>query len=156
MPFSDQRKAAAARRRYDIVLYGATGFVGRQTVAYLAGHPQVRSAGLNLALAGRNRDKLEQVRRECAGTLPKAGVLVAAADDTRALNALARQASVVLSTAGPFGHEPAMWHYGFLFSPALTVGGGTGEVQRNIVAERVLGLPHDVEVDPGRTWAASR
>ena len=102
MPFSDQRKAAAARRRYDIVLYGATGFVGRQTVAYLAGHPQVRSAGLRWALAGRNRDKLEQVRRDCAGTLPDVGVLVAAADDTRALNALARQAAVVLSTAGPF------------------------------------------------------
>ena len=37
----------------------------------------------------------------------------------------------------------AMWHYGYLFSPALTIGGGTGEVQRNIIAERVLGLPHD-------------
>jgi alkylation response protein AidB-like acyl-CoA dehydrogenase len=35
------------------------------------------------------------------------------------------------------------WGYGFLFSPALTVGGGTGEVQRNIVGERVLGLPHE-------------
>jgi len=35
------------------------------------------------------------------------------------------------------------WGYGFLFAPALTIGGGTGEVQRNIVAERVLGLPHD-------------
>ena len=34
-----------------------------------------------------------------------------------------------------------MWHYGFLFAPALTIGGGTGEVQRNIIAERVLGLP---------------
>jgi alkylation response protein AidB-like acyl-CoA dehydrogenase len=45
------------------------------------------------------------------------------------------------------------WGYGFLFAPALTVGGGTGEVQRNIVAERVLGLPHDVDVEAGRTWA---
>lgn len=44
---------------------------------------------------------------------------------------------------GPLGTEPALWHYGFLFSPALTVGGGTGEVQRNIISERVLGLPHD-------------
>jgi alkylation response protein AidB-like acyl-CoA dehydrogenase len=35
------------------------------------------------------------------------------------------------------------WANGFLFSPALTVGGGTAEVQRNIVAERVLGLPRD-------------
>jgi alkylation response protein AidB-like acyl-CoA dehydrogenase len=36
-----------------------------------------------------------------------------------------------------------MWSRGFLFSPALTVGGGTAEVQRNIVAEKVLGLPRD-------------
>jgi alkylation response protein AidB-like acyl-CoA dehydrogenase len=49
-----------------------------------------------------------------------------------------------------------MWHHGFLFAPALTVGGGTGEVQRNIVAERVLGLPHDVDVEQGQTWAESR
>jgi alkylation response protein AidB-like acyl-CoA dehydrogenase len=35
------------------------------------------------------------------------------------------------------------WTVGFLFSPALTIGGGTAEVQRNIIAERVLGLPRD-------------
>jgi alkylation response protein AidB-like acyl-CoA dehydrogenase len=36
-----------------------------------------------------------------------------------------------------------VWSYGFLFSPALTIGGGTWAVQRNIVAERVLGLPRE-------------
>ncbi len=51
---------------------------------------------------------------------------------------------------------PVTWHYGFLFAPALTVGGGTGEVQRNIVAERVLGLPHDIDVEQGQTWAETR
>jgi alkylation response protein AidB-like acyl-CoA dehydrogenase len=35
------------------------------------------------------------------------------------------------------------WVMGFLFTPALTIGGGTAEVQRNIIAERVLGLPRD-------------
>jgi alkylation response protein AidB-like acyl-CoA dehydrogenase len=37
----------------------------------------------------------------------------------------------------------ATWSRGFLFAPALTIGGGTAEVQRNIVAEKVLGLPRD-------------
>ena len=36
-----------------------------------------------------------------------------------------------------------VWHYGYLFSPALTIGGGTWAVPRNIVAEWVLGLPRD-------------
>jgi alkylation response protein AidB-like acyl-CoA dehydrogenase len=48
------------------------------------------------------------------------------------------------------------WYDGFLFSMALTIGGGTGEVQRNIVAERVLGLPHDVDVEAGKSWAENR
>ena len=69
-----------------------------------------------------------------------------------------------LAGAGGHAHRPTgrsaapagMWHYGYLFAPALTVGGGTGEVQRNIVAERVLGLPHDIDVEQGQTWSESR
>jgi alkylation response protein AidB-like acyl-CoA dehydrogenase len=57
----------------------------------------------------------------------------------------------MLSGGGPPGRTDAglsdasarLWGFGFLFSPALTVGGGTAEVQRNIIAERTLGLPHD-------------
>ena len=48
------------------------------------------------------------------------------------------------------------WYDGFLFSQALTIGGGTGDVQRNIVGERVLGLPHDVDVTTGMTWAEAQ
>jgi len=52
--------------------------------------------------------------------------------------------------------EWAQWERGFLFSPALTVGGGTSEVLRNIIAERLLGLPHDHDVEQGKTWAETR
>ncbi|MCU1389610.1 MAG: putative acyl-CoA dehydrogenase [Ilumatobacteraceae bacterium] len=43
----------------------------------------------------------------------------------------------------PSDLEDPGWYDGYMFSMALTIGGGTGEVQRNIVAERVLGLPGD-------------
>jgi alkylation response protein AidB-like acyl-CoA dehydrogenase len=39
--------------------------------------------------------------------------------------------------------DHAVWTGAFLFSQALTIGGGTGNVQRNIVGERVLALPHE-------------
>ncbi len=45
----------------------------------------------------------------------------------------------MLATGGGSHGDPT-WHYGFLFSRALTIGGGTGEVQRDIVGSRVLGL----------------
>ncbi len=44
-----------------------------------------------------------------------------------------------------------LWSFGFLFAPALTIGGGTAEVQRNIIAERTLGLPHDPPPGPRAT-----
>jgi 3-oxochol-4-en-24-oyl-CoA dehydrogenase len=52
------------------------------------------------------------------------------------------------SPVGGWGPDGAVlgdhtWSRGFLYAPALTVGGGTAEVQRNIVAEKVLGLPRD-------------
>lgn len=52
--------------------------------------------------------------------------------------------------------EHAGWLHGYLFARSLTIGGGTGEVQRNIVAERVLGLPHDVDVQQGKTWSQAQ
>lgn len=92
--------AVSRSRTYDVVLYGASGFVGRQTVAYFAKHPQVQATCLKWAVAGRSVDKLEAVLRDCG--VPKVGVVVAEAHDAAAMDALARNARVVLSTAGPF------------------------------------------------------
>jgi alkylation response protein AidB-like acyl-CoA dehydrogenase len=59
-----------------------------------------------------------------------------------------------LTGVGPFGGPDRQgWDFGYLFSQALTIGGGTGDVQRNILGERVLGLPHDIDVEAGKTWS---
>jgi 3-oxochol-4-en-24-oyl-CoA dehydrogenase len=57
---------------------------------------------------------------------------------------------------GLFSDVEPIWHYGYLFAPALTLGGGTWAVQRNIVAERSLGLPHDIDAEKGMTWSEAR
>jgi short subunit dehydrogenase-like uncharacterized protein len=80
-------------RQYDIVLYGASGFTGRQTIEHCR---QFAPPGLRWAIAGRNRSKLESFNS--AGV----DVLVADAQDEDALNRLATQTRVVASTAGPF------------------------------------------------------
>ncbi len=94
------------QRPLDLVLYGASGFVGRQTVAYIAQfvaeHPNCQ---LKWAIAGRSQAKLEAVLAQVAVQHPaaaQASVVVADAHDPVALADLAAKTRVVLSTAGPY------------------------------------------------------
>ena len=91
---------------------------------------------------------------------PESSIRKAMADEHgQAIMALAKDLAgthALLVESGPLGTETALWGHGFLFAPALTIGGGTSVVQRNIIAERVLGLPHDLDVEQGLSWAEAR
>ncbi|NJM65440.1 MAG: saccharopine dehydrogenase [Acaryochloris sp. RU_4_1] len=84
-------------RPYDVVLYGASGFTGQQTVEYFA--KNVDGEKVRWAIAGRNPDKLAQVKQALA--IP-VDILVADSRDQGGLEAIAAQTQVILNTAGPF------------------------------------------------------
>ncbi|MFE9095694.1 saccharopine dehydrogenase family protein [Streptomyces sp. NPDC007264] len=87
-----------ADRAYDIVLFGATGFVGALTAHYLAAHAP---EGLRWAIAGRSPRKLERLRERLAGG-NRPGLLRADARDPESLAALAHQGRVLATTVGPY------------------------------------------------------
>ena len=91
-----------ADRPYDIVVFGATGFTGALTADYLARNAP---SGMSWALAGRNRAKLEQVRRRLAAVNPTCGdlsLLPADVSDAGSLRAVAEATKVVITTVGPY------------------------------------------------------
>lgn len=87
-------------RKYGVVLYGASGFTGRQTIQYFATH--VQPSELRWAIAGRNRQALEAARAQAGEKAQAADILIADARDQTALDNIASQTRIVLSTAGPF------------------------------------------------------
>lgn len=87
-------------RRYDVVLYGASGFTGRQTVNYFAAH--THSGELRWAIAGRDRAKLEAVRAQLGLAGAGVDILVADSRDSAAVDAMVSQTRILLTTAGPF------------------------------------------------------
>ncbi|EHN78601.1 hypothetical protein SMCF_1847, partial [Streptomyces coelicoflavus ZG0656] len=90
-----------ADRPYDLVLFGATGFVGELTAEYLAAHAP---DGLRWAIAGRSEEKLRRLRDRLTGADPaaKVGMLVADVSDPGSLRELAGHARVVATTVGPY------------------------------------------------------
>jgi short subunit dehydrogenase-like uncharacterized protein len=88
----------AAQREFDIVLYGATGFVGKLTAEYLA----TAGGQARIALAGRSQDKLLAVRESLGGQAQSWPLIEADASQPSTLNAMAARTQVVVTTVGPY------------------------------------------------------
>lgn len=98
--------------RFDLTLYGATGFTGGLVAEYLCRRAPTMERPLSFAIAGRSPDKLDALKRRLAHIDPAAAALptlIASTEAEEQLHALAAKSRVVISTAGPFmRHGPPL------------------------------------------------
>jgi short subunit dehydrogenase-like uncharacterized protein len=87
-------------RQYDVLLYGASGFVGRQTVKYFAEHPSAKE--VRWAIAGRDRQRLEAVKAQVGNAAKDIDVWVVDSQQQTVVDDIVGRTKVVLNTAGPF------------------------------------------------------
>jgi short subunit dehydrogenase-like uncharacterized protein len=89
------------RADLDVVVYGASSFVGKILCRYLLEQFGVNQS-LRWAIAGRSKDKLEALRAELGKPAARLKLLLADAADESALRAMCAQTRVVVSTVGPY------------------------------------------------------
>jgi short subunit dehydrogenase-like uncharacterized protein len=90
----------SSSKKFDIVVYGATGFTGQLVAEYLASRYK-NDKQLRWAMAGRSIDKLKSVR-EAIGAASDTPLVVADASDPASLKAMVDQTRSVISTVGPY------------------------------------------------------
>jgi len=90
---------------FDIVIYGATSFVGKITVAYFLTQYGLNQDQIKWAIAARSEDKLSALKTELnqeyngAEYIPH---IIADANHPSSLALLCQQSNVVISTVGPY------------------------------------------------------
>src|SRR5580704_19087497 len=87
-------------KKFDVVVYGATGFTGQLVAEYLAAHYK-NDKDLKWAMAGRSLDKLKSVR-EAVGATADTPLIAADSSDAVSLKGMVDQAKVVITTVGPY------------------------------------------------------
>jgi len=92
------------KKNYDIVIFGATSFVGKILVRYMA-ETFGCDGDIRWAIAGRSQSKLEQIQAQAKSRdqqNAQPDILLADANDDDTLNAMCQQTQVMISTVGPF------------------------------------------------------
>ncbi|MFW0788694.1 saccharopine dehydrogenase family protein [Gordonia sp. CPCC 205333] len=86
-------------REFDVIVFGATGFVGELTARYLAEHAP---AGTKVALAGRSEVKLAAIRANLPSAAASWPLVVADSDSPASLDAMVARTQVICTTVGPY------------------------------------------------------
>jgi short subunit dehydrogenase-like uncharacterized protein len=89
-----------ATKKFDLVLFGATGFTGQQTLKHLAQHVP---SGFAWAIGGRNKEKLEALMPICAEAASMPKILMADSTDEKSADKIVASTKTIIQLAGPYG-----------------------------------------------------
>ncbi|WP_205699035.1 trans-acting enoyl reductase family protein [Conexibacter sp. SYSU D00693] len=136
------KRQSQPEHEHDVVVFGATGFVGRLTATYLVEHAP---EGTRIALGGRSRSKLERVREELGPAAAQLPLVEADSQDDEALARMVASTRAVATTVGPY-HA-----YGMPLLQACAAAGThyadlTGEV---LFMRRAIDTAHDKAMASG-------
>ncbi|HEX4864558.1 MAG TPA: acyl-CoA dehydrogenase family protein [Acidimicrobiales bacterium] len=112
----------------------------RSLSARLAGRTPGPEASVQKLLADEHGQRVMELAKDLAGA---SGMLAGSGPDGKLPQDRKGGATEIRFADSLVPGVERVWHYGFLFAPALTIGGGTWAVQRNIIGELVLGLPRE-------------
>ncbi len=87
---------------YDLVVFGATSFVGQILTRYLTEYLSSQPESINWAIAGRSESKLNEVKQSLGAVGASLPIIIADAANEAELKALCAQTRVVVSTVGPY------------------------------------------------------
>jgi short subunit dehydrogenase-like uncharacterized protein len=90
----------SANKKYDVVIFGATGFTGKLVVEYFLSQ-YAGNEKISWAMAGRNLEKLAQVRDQLNAPA-NTPLIEANGNDADSIAKLVEQTAVVLTTVGPY------------------------------------------------------
>jgi short subunit dehydrogenase-like uncharacterized protein len=88
-------------REFDLVLWGASGFTGRLVAEHLFEVYGI-DRDLHWAMAGRNAQKLDQIRSGLGAGAERIPILIGDSSDAASLNAMTGRTRVVCTTVGPY------------------------------------------------------
>jgi short subunit dehydrogenase-like uncharacterized protein len=137
-------------RKFDIILFGATGFTGRLVAEYFLREYGLKKS-LNWGIAGRDRKKLEELRfrlKSITKEALKIPILIGDSHQINSLNKIAKQTKVICTTVGPF------MKYGMLLVKACIdnktdycdITGETPFIRTNIESYHNLAVKNEIRI----------
>jgi short subunit dehydrogenase-like uncharacterized protein len=91
-----------SKREFDIVVFGANGFTGAMCCDHIVEAANSTLKGLKIAIAGRNRAKVEETAKKTGLDTNRYPIIIADTSDSNSLDEMCKRTRILITTVGPY------------------------------------------------------